>query len=30
MAIGGGSQLKTNVSPFVYEGLGGGIVYEWC
>lgn len=23
--IGGGSVLKTNVSPFVYEGLGGGI-----
>lgn len=23
--IGGGSQIKTNVSPFVYEGLGGGI-----
>ena len=23
--IGGGSLLKTNVSPFVYEGLGGGI-----
>jgi hypothetical protein len=23
--IGGGSQIKVNVSPFVYEGLGGGI-----
>ena len=25
VTIGGGSILKTNVSPFVYEGLGGGI-----
>jgi hypothetical protein len=25
VVIGGGSQLKTNVSPFVYEGLGGGV-----
>lgn len=25
VVIGGGSQLRTNVSPFVYEGLGGGI-----
>jgi hypothetical protein len=23
--IGGGSRIKVNVSPFVYEGLGGGI-----
>jgi hypothetical protein len=25
VVIGGGSVLKANVSPFVYEGLGGGI-----
>lgn len=25
VVIGGGSQIKVNVSPFVYEGLGGGI-----